>query len=143
MSYGEIKRNLLGLFGLIVLAAISTTFLLACNASAVAVIICTVVLAGLFVTAIAAYIINYAVLKQMYVMITDKSVSAKAIDAKILEAEKKRQKKAELDDFKERLKEFEIDESLSDDEYIYFDGRMMKKSVLAKLKQEALESEES
>ena len=76
-------------------------------------------------------------------MITDKSVSAKAIDAKILEAEKKRQKQAELDDFKERLKEFEIDESLSDDEYIYFDGRMMKKSVLAKLKQEALESEES
>lgn len=143
MSYGEIKRNLLGLFGLIVLAAISTTFLLACNASAVAVIICTVVLAGLFVPAIAAYIINYAVLKQMYVMITDKSVSAKAIDAKILEAEKKRQKQAELDDFKERLKEFEIDESLSDDEYIYFDGRMMKKSVLAKLKQEALESEES
>lgn len=141
MSYGELKRNFLGLFGLIVLLAVATTCLLACNASAVAVIICTAVLGGALVPSVAAFIINYAVYRQMVVMLTSKEDSARAIDSKIREAESKRQKQEALDDFKERLKSFVIDESLSDDEYIYFEGRMMKKSVLAKLKQEALESE--
>ena len=41
------------------------------------------------------------------------------------------------------MREFKLDESIPDDEYVYFNGRMVKKSVIKKLKAEAAESEEA
>ena len=38
---------------------------------------------------------------------------------------------------------FELDESIPDDEYVYFNGKMVKKSVIKKLKAEAAEGGES
>ena len=49
-------------------------------------------------------------------------------------------KPADKDEMKQALKNFEIDESIPDDEYIYFNGRMVKKSVIVKLKQESEEN---
>ena len=45
---------------------------------------------------------------------------------------------ADLDE----LKKLEIDENADMDEYVYFNGRMMKRSILLKLKNEALEEED-
>ena len=41
----------------------------------------------------------------------------------------------------EELKKLEIDESADMEEYIYFNGRMMKRKTVLKLKQEALEND--
>lgn len=138
MSYGELKKNFIALLGLLLVFVVSTTFLIACYGSPVAVVIVTVILAAVLVPSIASFIIHSAVYERMYQMITDKSSRAEAIDAKIQET-KTGVKPAAKDEMKEALKNFEIDESVPDDEYIYFNGRMMKKSVIVKLKQESEE----
>ncbi len=138
MSYGELKKNFIALLGLLLVFVVSTTLLIACYGSPVAVVIVTVILAAVLVPSIASFIIHSAVYERMYQMITDKSSRAEAIDAKIQET-KTGVKPAAKDEMKEALKNFEIDESVPDDEYIYFNGRMMKKSVIVKLKQESEE----
>ena len=45
---------------------------------------------------------------------------------------------SELDE----LKKLEIDENADMDEYVYYNGRMMKRSALLKLKKEALEEDD-
>lgn len=146
MSYGEIKNNIIGLLGVALLLVISTTFLIACHGSPVAVVVVTIVLLVLFIPAISAFIIHSAVYKRMYGMITDKSTQTQAVNAvntKMVETKNKRNPVEVKDEFMSSLKDFEVDESLSDDEYVYFNGKMMKKGVIMKLKREAERSSES
>ena len=42
----------------------------------------------------------------------------------------------------DELKKLEIDENADMDEYVYYNGRMMKRSTLLKLKKEALEEDD-
>lgn len=148
MSFGELKNNFIGLFGLFFLSIICSTFLIACTGSAVAVIIVTAVLAGVLVPSVAAFIIHSAVYKRMYEMLSDsanRTDRSRKIDEKI---DQKRGKAKPVSDeekrqLRESIKNLEIDESIPDDEYIYFNGKMVKQSVIKKMKQEALESEES
>ena len=110
-----------------------------------AVVIVTIVLAALFIPAISAFIIHSAVYQRMYEMITDKSMQTQAVNAvnaKMIETKNKRNPVEVKEDFMQSIKDFEVDESLSDDEYIYFNGKMMKKSVIMKLKREAERSGE-
>ena len=65
-----------------------------------------------------------------------------AVNAKMIETKNKRNPVEVKEDFMQSIKDFEVDESLSDDEYIYFNGKMMKKSVIMKLKREAERSGE-
>lgn len=139
MSYGELKNNFIGLFGLFLLTVVSTTFLIACYGSPVAVVIVTAVLAAVFVPAIAAFIIHSAVYAQMYAMITDRSRQMEKINAKI-DAKKQEHAAQSRDELLESLRNFEVDESIPDDEYVYFNGRMVKNGTLKKLKKEAEES---
>ena len=82
----------------------------------------------------------------MYVMIADNSAESKNVDKKISNkrselADKKNKNKpvqSELDE----LKKLEIDENADMDEYVYYNGRMMKRSTLLKLKKEALEEDD-
>lgn len=144
MSFGELKKNFIALFGLFLLTVVSSTFLIACNGSAIAVIIVTILLLALIIPSVAAFIINAAVYERMCEMLTDTSNRSKRIDEKIAakqggQANASPEEKKEL---KESIKNLEIDDSLSDDEYVYFNGRMVKKSVILKMKQDISESEE-
>jgi len=142
MSYGELKRNFIALLGLFFLTVVSMTLLIACYGSRVAVVIVTVILLALFVPAIASFIIHAAVYERMYAMITDKSTQAQAVNAK-LEAQKKPDKEQSRAAYLAMVRDFELDESLPDDEYVYFNGKMVKKSVIKKLKAEAAGNGES
>ena len=142
MSYGELKKNFIGLFGLFCVAVISMTFLMACYGSRLAVVIVTIALVALLLPSVSSFIINAAVYQRMCAIVTDNTVQAQKINEKI-NSVKQRQGAESGADFKERLKNFVIDEKLSDDEYVYFDGRMVKKGALVKMKKEALESEDN
>ena len=142
MSYGELKKNFIGLFGLFCVAVISMTFLMACYGSRLAVVIVTIALVALLLPSVSSFIINAAVYERMCAIVTDNTVQAQKINEKI-NSVKQRQGAESGADFKERLKNFVIDEKLSDDEYVYFDGRMVKKGALVKMKKEALESEDN
>ena len=145
MSYGEIKKNIIGLLGVSLLLVISTTFLIACYGSPAAVVVVTIVLMSVFIPAIAAFIIHSAVYERMYEMITDKSMQTQAVNAvnaKMDETRKKRDPVKEKDEFMKSIRDFEVDENLSDDEYVYFNGKKIKKGVIMKLKREAERSGE-
>lgn len=142
MSYGELKKNFTALLGLFFLTVISMTLLIACYGSRIAVVIVTVLLLALFVPAIAAFIIHAAIYERMYAMITDKSTQTQAVNEKI-RAQTKPDKTQTRAEFLAMVRGFELDESIPDDEYVYFNGKMVKKSVIKKLKAEAAEGGES
>ena len=136
MSYGELKKNFIALLGLFFLTVVSMSLLIACYGSRVAVVIVTALLLSLFVPAVAAFIIHASVYERMYAMITDKSTQTQAVNAKI-QAQTKPGKEQSRAEYLAMVRDFELDESLPDDEYVYFNGKMVKKSVIKKLKAEA------
>lgn len=145
MCFGELKSNIIALFGLFLLMVLSTSFLVCCGGNPIAITIVTVIL-GLFVLpSTAAFIINSAIYKRMYVMITDSESQTREVDEQIRkkrsEYEQLRRKNTE-EDLAEQLRKLEIDASADGDEYIYFNGKMMKRSVLLWMQQNAQESEE-
>lgn len=145
MSFGEFKHNLIAVFGLVLLIAVCTSVIICCSASAVAIMIATVILALFFVPSILSFIINSAVYNRMYVMIADNSAESKNVDKKLSDkrselADRKNKNKPVQPNYDE-LKKLEIDESADMDEFVYFNGRMMKRGTLLKLKKEALNKE--
>ena len=140
MTFGEIKHNLFAVFGLFVLALVCATVLF-CSGNAVILIIATIVLALLFVPSIMSFIINSAVYHRMYNMISGKGTTTEDNDKKI-ENRKKGQffdEENTVDEFTKELASFEIDETKDGDEFIFFNGKMIKRSVLIKMKKEAKE----
>ena len=82
----------------------------------------------------------------MYYMVIDNTAEIKNIDSKIDETRKKKEPKkfdseAIKNEFNEKLKQFEFDENGDGEEYLFFEGRMIKRSVLLRMKNEVLESE--
>lgn len=143
MSFGEFKHNLLAVFGLILLTAFCFSIIAICSASVLAITIATAVMALLIVPSVASFIINSAVYHRMYVMIADNSAESINVDKKLSDkrselANKKNKNKPVQSDLDE-LKKLEIDENADMEEYVYFNGRMMKRKTLLKLKQEATE----
>lgn len=144
MTFGEIKRNLLALFGLLVLALVCATVLF-CSFNELVVIIATIVLALFFVPSIMSFIINSAVYNGMYNMITGKGRSTADIDKKI-ENRKKGQffdeDEAENNDIQEDFSAIDLDETKDENEFIFYNGKMIKRGVLIKMKKEAEEKTE-
>lgn len=136
MTFGEIKHNLIATFGLFLLALVCATVLMCCYVP-IAVIIATFILALFLVPSVMSFIINSAVYKPMYSMISGDSKKSREIDRKIenrkkgiFEDDNDEPKKIIDDDFSD----INIDESGDGDEYIYYNGKMVKRSVLLKLK---------
>lgn len=146
MSFGELKHNLLAVFGLILLLAFCTSIVICCSASVTAIVIATIILALFIVPSVASFIINSAIYKRMYLMIVDNTQESRNVDKKISDkrselADRRNKNKSAVTDLDE-LKKLEIDENADMDEYIYFNGRMMKRETLLKLKKQALEETE-
>lgn len=136
MSFGELKHNIIATFGLIVAAAVCATILMCCVVR-IAVIIATAVLLLFVLPSLVSFIINASVYKPMYNMIVDGDSISRSIDKKM---ENRRRGQFYDDDEKqldEDLKNLEIDENADGDEYIFYNGKMMKRSVLLKMKREA------
>ena len=144
MAFAEFKSNLIAIFGLFILFVVCSMLLVCCGGNPIAIAIVTALLGAVLVPAVAAFIVNSAVWQRMYIMVTDSASEARNVDKKILE------KRRELEEYKQRknresvkeeLSKLELDDSGDEDEYVYFNGKMMKKSVLRKMRQDAEESE--
>ncbi len=144
MTFGELKHNIFAIFGLFLLFLVCATVLLCCYVP-VAVIIATISLALLLIPSVMSFIINSAVYKGMYSMIAEKDKKRAGIDKK-MENRRKGQffddedepQPSIIDDFSD----LEIDENGDADEYIFYNGKMIQRSVLIKLKKDA-ENKES
>lgn len=135
MSYGELKNNFTALVGLFFLTVLATTCLMACYGSPVAVVIVTVILAAVFVPALAAFIIHSAVFEKMCRMIDAKGAQTapQADRADRQQGSEEQDREA----FRRAVQAFELDETLPDDAYVYFNGKMVRAGTVRKLKQEA------
>lgn len=141
MTFGELKHNIIAVFGILVLFLMCATVLF-CSFNPIILLILTAILMLFFVPSLLSFIINSAVYKNMYSMIVDRDSKSRAIDKKI-ENKRKGQLNDEKDkpDISEELANIEIDENADGDEFIFYNGKMMKRSYLLKLKKEALEKE--
>lgn len=138
MTFGEIKHNLLATFGLFILALVCATALFCCG-DGIALVIVTVILALFIVPSVMSYIINCAVYDNMYLMITNSKKKTQEIDRKL----ENRRNGQLFDDEPEKsfvpddFNDLEIDDSKDGDEYIFYNGKMVKRSVLISLKQKS------
>ena len=137
MTIGELKHNLFAVFGIFILFLVCATVLM-CSFTPVLLIIFTIVLALFIVPSILSFIINSAVYKNMYSMIVDRDSKSKTIDKK-MENRRKGQFRDDEEPVAEDYSDLEIDESADGDEFIFYNGKMMKRSYLLKLKKEAEE----
>lgn len=140
MAFGEFKHNLIAVFGLFILALVCATAILCCG-DGLALVIVTAILGLFIVPSIMSYIINCAVYKNMYAMITGSKNKTDEIDRK-LENRRKGQlfdNEPEKSFVPEDFNDLEIDSSKDGDEYIFYNGKMVKRSVLIKQKQKSEE----
>lgn len=139
MSFGELKHNIIATFGVIVLFLLCATVLMCCYLPAI-IITVTFLLALFIVPSIMSYIINSAVYKPMYDIIVGKDKKSNEIENKINDAQ------SDFADSKNRSKNnsydfstLDIDESGDADEYIYYNGKMIKRGVLLQMKDKKTE----
>ncbi len=135
MTFGELKHNVFAVLGLMVLALICATALFCCS-NGIALVVVTVCLAGILVPSVASFIINYAVYDGMYSIIVNNGKKIDEINRK-LENRKKGQifdAEPEKSIIPEDFNDIDIDASADGDEYIYYNGKMVKRSLLIKQK---------
>ena len=148
MSFGEIKHNIFAVLGLFILFVICSTVMFCCTTD-IAVIIATIVLALFILPSLFSFIINAAVFKPMYNMIVDNDKKIENIDKKMQNRrngkffDDEEQSNEQKNKYDELLRDIDIDETKDSDEYIYYNGKMVKRSVIIKLKNENQKKENS
>ncbi len=141
MSFGELKHNIFATFGVAVFVLFSLTILFFTgNVNNTALLLTvTVIIALILAPSIISFIINSAVYSGMYSIITDKERKTRQIDKKIDNRRKGQFFDDNLEENENPAEEFlslDIDENMDADEYIFFNGKMVKRSVILKMKKE-------
>ncbi len=130
MSFGEIKNNFFALFASIIVLAIAFTILLLCPVTIV-VIIVTILLVALILPATCQTVVSFYVFDDMYGTITQKDKKVQKIDDAIV-TQKEKRNKTHLEEETEDYSDVDISTLKDTDEYIFYNGKMIKQSVLLK-----------
>ena len=138
MSFGELKHNIIATFGLFVIVLFCATILIFVGNtdSSIALIITTAILMFVLVPALASYVINASVYPGMYNLMTEKEKRSKKIDKK-MDNRKKGQfidEEDEENNIAEEFLDLDVEENKDGDEYIFYNGKMVKRSVIIKMK---------
>ncbi|MBR2715617.1 MAG: DUF624 domain-containing protein [Ruminococcus sp.] len=136
MSFGEIKNNFFALFALIVVIAICFTVVAFCT-NVYLLIIMTALLLALILPASCQFVVSFFVYDDMYATIAKREEKSEKIDQAIIDA-KNRAKR--VNENTEDYSDVDISTLKDTDEYIFYNGKMMKQSVLLRLAKEQRES---
>ncbi len=131
MSFGELKNNFfstLGLFLLFIFCA--TIFFAAPNATVL--IIVSMIIAVLLVPSIASYIINFYIYSDMENLFVNKSEMSDELKRQI--ENQKKGINAHKTNEKPDFSNFDLDEKKDGEEYLFFNGKMIKRKVLIEIK---------
>lgn len=139
MAVGEFKTNILTTLGLVCFAAILFSVSIFCSSALALKIFLTVVLLLLF-PSVPALIINFGVYKKMNEVITASAEKVAKIDKKIDEKMQERKKEVEVD--YDDFSDINIEDLSDSDDYIFHNGKMIKKSVLLRKIKEREENNE-
>ncbi|MEE3427479.1 MAG: YesL family protein [Ruminococcus sp.] len=139
MAFGEIKNNFFVTVGLFFLFLVEATiFILAPSALIKTIIL--ILFSLLIVPSVASYIMNFYVFKDMEQVISNGEIKSEEIKRKIAEKEKgeKEAEEAERYDFSS----LDLDERKDGEEYLFFNGKMIKRRVLIEMKKKQEENDE-
>ena len=142
MSFGEIKNNFFALIALAVVFAFCFT-LVAFATLEILVIVITLLIFALLLPASAQFVVSYYVFDDMYETIAHRDSKSKAIDEKIVDAKNKKNGEKAVVSEKEDYSGVDITTLKDTDDYIFYNGNMIKQSELLKrvLEQRANDSE--
>lgn len=132
MTFGELKNNFfsaLGLFLLFIFCA--TVFFTATNG--VVLIILTVLLVVFLVPSTASYIMNFYIYRGMESIIVNKTDKSYEIQQKI-QREKMKKSNSQIANEILNFSNLDLDENKDGEEYLYFNGKMIKRRVLIEMK---------
>lgn len=132
MSFGELKNNFFATLGLFLLFIFSATVYIAAPNETVLIVIMLIV-SVLIVPSTASYIMNFYVYRDIEAVILNGGEKSEELQQKINDARSKgsssKEKKQRLD-----FSSLDLDESKDGDEYLYFNGKMIKRRVLIDMK---------
>ncbi len=137
LSFGEIKNNFfatLGLFLLFIFCA--TVFFTAPNATVLVIIM--IILSVLVAPSVGSYIMNFYIYEDMEAVIMNSDERAEMLRKEIEAEQAKRSGKEEKPDFST----LDLDESKDPDEYLYFNGKMIRRKVLIQMKKDSENEQE-
>ncbi len=138
ISFGEVKNNLFVTLGLVLLFLVyATIFMTVPNLTALIVI--TIIFGGLITPSVASYIINFYVYQDMESVIMNSDEKAARLQREIDSKKKKEQQEEEEPDFSN----LDLDENKDPDEYLFFNGKMLRRKVLIEMKKEKDEQEKA
>ena len=132
MTFGELKNNFFSLVGLFLLCLVTVTIFFT-SVHRVMLIILTIIMVVFIIPTTVAYIINFYIYKDMESIIVNKNKKANEIKEEI---EKQKQER-----FNKNVLEADVDFSTVDlderkdmEEYLFFNGKMIKRKVLIEMK---------
>ena len=137
MSFGELKSNLLASLGVFLLGIFCLSFLIFSGTS-LWVIVLTLIFTAFLIPGTMSFIINYSEYKGMMSLLVAKEEKKAKLEKEILYQKNPALKKQEeARQFRDDFADVVIDENDNTDEYIFHNGKMVKKSVLIKQLKEA------
>lgn len=144
MSFGEIKNNFFALVALAVVFAFCFT-MVAFATIEILVVIITLLILALILPASAQFVVSYYIFDDMYDTIAHRDSKSKAIDEKIVDAKNKKNGENKVVTDTEDYSGVDITTLKDTDDYIFYNGKMMKQSELLRkvLEQRANKSDES
>lgn len=132
MTFGEIKNNFLAVLGVFLLGIFCLSLLIF-SSTDLWVIVLTILFVVCLIPGSMSFIINYAEYKDMMNLLVSKEQKKQEIEREILYKKNPNLKKQdEARKFRDDFSDLEIDESKDGDEYIFHNGKMIKRSVLIK-----------
>lgn len=139
ISFGEIKNNFFATLGLFVLFIFGATIFLVAP-DGMSRLIVLIALSVLVVPSTASYIINFYVYKDMELVISNGEVKSDELKRKIAakENEIKKEEEEELN-----FSALDLDEKKDGEEYLFFNGKMIKRKVLIEMKKESEKNEQN
>ena len=145
MSFGELKHNIIATFGLFIIVLFCATILIFVGNtdSSIALIIATAILMFVLVPALASYVINASVYPGMYNLMTEKEKRSETIKQKMDNRRKGQfiDEEDEENNIAEEFLDLDVEENKDGDEYIFYNGKMVKRSVIIKMKKEREKAE--
>lgn len=142
MSFGEIKNNVCALIAMVIVIAISFTFV-AFFTEVWLVVAITLALLALIVPACCQFVVSFYVYDDMYDSIADRSTKAKSIDDAIVDAKNKKNNANQTVKEQEDYSDVDISTLKDTDDYIFYKGKMIKQSELIRRVLEQRENNEN
>lgn len=140
MSFGELKNNFFATLGLFLLCLCCVTVFLS-TTNSITFIITSLIVGLLIIPATASYIINFYVYEDMENLMANKTEKEEEIKRQLEEKRTgvkiPRQPVEKLD-----FSQLDLDERKDGEEYLFFNGKMMKRKVLIEMKKQQENSNE-